>query len=450
METNVIVIDKDVETDEIVTLISPKDLVPPEIIFLSNIDQAVTFPVETLYFFQVEEDKKAPTNDIAEKVKKATCELLIPYYFMAGRLKFNGDLHKLELVCNNVGIPFVSASSKLMLSDLGDLSLPNPTFGYFIHRPNVYGKLDERPLLTIKVTRFKCGGFSVGFLTSHAILDGKAACEMFLNLVSICKGEGLKFPVICNNRTSIKARNPPTIKYPHNEYIMLPKISSLATAFTTSYESAPSPLIFANKYSHKLFKFNLQMITLLKDKSKIKCSTFEAIIAHIWKQRTKAVFDKSDDLSTVLFAVDIRSIISPPLPNGFVGNAVVTAFATSKVNDLLENPISFGVRLIKEAKERITEDYIRSVIDWLEIYKGIPATTNGNFYVSAWCKLPFGDLDFGYGRPIHMGPVLSGSDEFVLLLSEGNANQNRNVGINIWMGLEKEKMKKFITYVFDI
>ncbi|KAK9665900.1 hypothetical protein RND81_14G144500 [Saponaria officinalis] len=445
METTTIVLtENDVEKYEIIILVSPKKSIPPEVIFLSNIDQAVTFPIETLYFFQVNKDKRSSTSDIANKVKKATCELLLPYYFMAGRLSFNNNTHKLELVCNNAGIPFVSAKSKLMLSDLGDLSLPNPTFGYFIHRPKVYGSLDERPLLTIQVTRFKCGAFSVGFLTSHAILDGKAACEMFLNLVALCKGEGLKLPVICNNRTSIKARNPPKIKYPHNEYIILPKISSLATAFTTSYEAAPSPLIFANKYSHKLFKFNVEMISQLKKKSNTRCSTFEAIVAHIWKQRTRAVFDKSDDLSTVLFAVDIRSIITPNLPSGFVGNAVVTAFATSKILDLVKNPISYGVKLIKEAKQRISEDYVRSVIDWLEIYRGIPATNNGNFYVSAWWKLPFGELDFGYGRPVHVGPVLSGNDEFVLLLSEGNG------GINVWMGLEVEKMNKFITHVFDL
>ncbi|KAL9241260.1 hypothetical protein vseg_015391 [Gypsophila vaccaria] len=273
---------------------------------------------------------------------------------------------------------------------------------------------------------------------------------MFLNLVSLCKGEPLKFPVICNNRTSIKARTPPQIKYPHSEYISLPKISSLATAFTTSFEAAPSPLIFQNLYSHKLFNFDVRTINSLKRMSgATMCSTFEAIVAHIWKQRTKAVFSSSADqelTSTVLFAVDIRSVITPKLPSGFVGNAVVTAFATARVRDLVGSPISYGVKLVKEAKERVTEDYVRSVIDWLEIYRGVPATNNGNFYVSAWWKLPFGDLDFGYGRPVHVGPVLAGNDEFVLLLSEGSRGGG---GVNVWMGLEVEKMNKFVNYVFD-
>ena len=60
--------------------------------------------------------------------------------------------------------------------------------------------------------------------------------------------------------------------------------------------------------------------------------------------------------------------------------------------------------MVKEAVDRVTDDYVKSAIDWLEVSKGIPATCNGNFYISAWRKLPFGELDFGFGKPIHGGP----------------------------------------------
>lgn len=161
-----------------------------------------------------------------------------------------------------------------------------------------------------------------------------------------------------------------------------------------------------------------------------RCSSFEAIVAHVWRARSKAVFADLDDFSAVLFAVDIRSKISPPLPNGFAGNAVVTAFANAKVIDLVEKPFSFCVEKIKEARERIKDEYVRSVIDWLEVYRGIPATCNGNFYVSAWWKLRFNGLDFGYGKPTHGGPVVSGNDEFVLLLSDGKCGENGGGGID--------------------
>ncbi|KAK6122615.1 hypothetical protein DH2020_043639 [Rehmannia glutinosa] len=436
---------------------------PIETIFLSNIDQAVTFPVETVFFYEVPPNRPyASTADIAGNVKKAVEEvLLIPYYFMAGRLNFNDETKRLELVCNNAGALFVSAKSRFSLKDLGSLSHPNPTFHRFVHRPGLYKSLAETAVFTIQascshflvnVTMFECGGFAIGFMTNHAILDGKSASEMFHNLASICRGQGLKTKHINNDRTCIKARTPPQIHFPHNEYLKLSKTTSLASSFTSQNRTSPSPLIFSDKYTHNLFTFTSQMLTLLKSKAIIKCSTFEAILAHIWRARTKANFyDYDDRESTVLFAVDVRDKMSPPLTRSFVGNAVITAFASAKARDLIEKPLSFGVEMVRKGRERVTSDYIKSVIDWLEVYKGVPKTCDGAFYVSAWWKLAFGEVDFGFGRPKHAGPIVSGNDEFVLFLSDGIDCEGKGFGgINVWMGLEKEKMERFLACVFEI
>ncbi|GMY27709.1 omega-hydroxypalmitate O-feruloyl transferase-like [Fagus crenata] len=432
MDITIPITNQDVVKEESLKLVSPKNqLDPPETIFLSNIDLAVTFPVETLFFFEVPAYMSYSTLDISQRVKQAVAEvLLVPYYFMAGRLNFNNETERLELLCNNAGGLFVRATSRLRLKDIGKLSLPNSTFHHL-------------------VTRFACGGFSIGFVINHGILDGRSASEMFQNLASICRGEGLRSQVVNNDRTCFRARNPPQIKYPHKEYVKLKDTSSLATCFTAPSQFFPSPLIFSKQYIHKVFSFTPKMITTLKGKAMNKCSTFEAIVAHLWRVRTKAIFTNPDELSTVLFAVDVRSKISLPLPNGFVGNAVITAFATSKVADLVEKPFCFCVEKVMEAKKRVTEEYVKSVIDWLEVYRGIPATCNGNFYVSAWWKLPFGELDFGFGKPVHGGPVVSGNDEFVLLLSDGKSEGNGG-GINVLLGLEQDKMKKFMFHIFEI
>ncbi|KAL6971302.1 omega-hydroxypalmitate O-feruloyl transferase [Sarracenia purpurea var. burkii] len=296
-------------------------------------------------------------------------------------------------------------------------------------------------------------------MTNHGILDGKSASEMFHNLASICRGdETLKTLIVPNDRTPFRARNPPQIKFPHQEYLSPANPSSLPTSFTPQNQTSPSPLIFSTNYDHKLFSFTPSMIISLKQKAAAAaamdaggtgCSSFEAIVAHLWRARSMAVFENPDAFSTVFFAVDIRSKMSPPLPVGFAGNAVVTAFATAKVEDLAEKPLSFCVDKVKEGRERVTDEYVRSAMDWLEVHRGIPATCNGNFYVSAWWKLPFGALDLGFGKLVHGGPIASGNDEFVLLLSNGSGVENDG-GINVWLGLEREKMKRFMIHVFDI
>lgn len=70
---------------------------------------------------------------------------------------------------------------------------------------------------------------------------------------------------------------------------------------------------------------------------------------------------------------------------------MITAYATSKVADLVEKPFCLCVEKVMEAIERVTEENVRSEIDWLVVYRGIAATCKGNFYVSAWSKLPFGE-----------------------------------------------------------
>ncbi|PIA61524.1 hypothetical protein AQUCO_00300804v1 [Aquilegia coerulea] len=446
METKAILTEADIDKEEPVTLVSPKNPTPHETVFLSNIDQTLAFPVGTVFFFKVPHSMKfTSTLDIAERVKKSVSEvLLIPYYFMAGRLNFNCEASRLELVCNNAGVLFVTATSELALKDLGDLRLPNPSFHHLIHRVGRSKDFINTPIFTIQVTRFKCGGFSIGFVVNHSLLDGRAAAEMFDNLATICRGEGMKIYSINNDRTSTKARVPPQIKFPHKEYIKPSEISSPCSSFVPP--SSPLPVL--QSHTCKLFSFTPEMLNTLKDKALIKCSTFDAIVAHLWRTRTQAVFNDPNEDSSVMFAVDIRSRMSPPLPHGFSGNAVVTASATAKVAELSEKPFSYCVEKIQESNKRITDEYVRSVIDWLEVYKGVPCTSlSGNFYVSAWWKLPFYELDFGFGNPIYGGPVMGGYDDFVLLLSDGNSNSG---GINAWICLEHEKMERFIVHVFDV
>ncbi|XP_008786402.1 omega-hydroxypalmitate O-feruloyl transferase-like [Phoenix dactylifera] len=452
MEFSVSITDNDVRRGGIVSLVSPRNPTPIKTVYLSNIDQTVAFPVQTVFFYEVPPGGGTPRFDATDRVRRSVSEvLLIPYYFMAGRLNFNLQTKRLELVCNNAGVLFAGATSSLSLNELGNLSLPNPSFRHLVLQTEGFESLPETPIFTIQVTRFKCGGFSIGFVTNHSILDGRSAAEMFENLASICRGEGMKTHLLNIDRSCIRARDPPQIKFQHTEYTKLAEATSLASSFTSPIQPSTSTPLPSLQLDHdfRMLSFSPDMIRCLKEKAATKCSSFEAIVAHIWRARTKAVFDDPDGISSVLFAADIRSRVSPPLPHGFGGNAVITASASAKVAVLGEKPFSFCVGMVKEAIERVTDEYVRSVIDWLEVYRGVPSTVNGNFFLSAWWKLPFHELDFGYGKPLYGGPVVGGMGEFVLLLSSGN-DMGRRGGVNVWIALEKDKMERFLCHVFEM
>uniref|UniRef100_A0A1D1Y4U8 Omega-hydroxypalmitate O-feruloyl transferase n=1 Tax=Anthurium amnicola TaxID=1678845 RepID=A0A1D1Y4U8_9ARAE len=454
--TSLQITDQDVEKGEVEVLVSFRNPTPVETVYLSNIDQTVAFPVETIFFFGA--SPGGQTQGVAERVKKSVSEVLLgTYYFMAGRLNLNPESRRLELVCNNAGVPFAAATSRLRIEDLGDVTLPNPSFQRLILRTgDEFGGLSETPVFTVQVTRFACGGFSTGFVTNHSILDGRAAADMFGNLASVCRGEGMKKVDLYNDRTCLRARVPPRIQYEHTEYTKLiidTKPSFSCSSFTSPDQPSHSPslLQLSSSHSYRVFPFTVDKIRALKEKATATCSTFEALVAHVWRARTKAVFDDPARVSTVLFAVDVRSRLTTPLPEGFVGNAVVTASASATVAEMEAKPFPFCVEMVKRAIGRVTEEYVRSVIDWLEVHRGIPSTVGGNFFVSAWWKLPFHELDLGYGRPLYGGPVVSGMDEFVLLLSDGTGCMKKEGGgVNVWVVLEHDKMERFVGYVLDI
>ncbi|KAJ7545202.1 hypothetical protein O6H91_09G110400 [Diphasiastrum complanatum] len=225
----------------------------------------------------------------------------------------------------------------------------------------------------------------------------------------------------------------------------MPANSSFTTtdAVTAQFTGTSAP----SKHVFQIFPFTAKELESLKqqalsDPSISKCSTFEVIVAHIWQARSKSVEKASDQSSKLFFAVDFRSKIDPPLPSNYAGNAIVAPLVELQHGDLILNSLSFCVRKIQQAMESVTNDYVRSSIDWWEIYRGVPAIMDG-IIAAAWWKIPFEMLDFGWGKPIYAGPVVNDRTEFILLLSNGK----HDGGMNVYLALLPEEMAKFETNI---
>ncbi|KAJ4837131.1 hypothetical protein Tsubulata_030660 [Turnera subulata] len=406
--------------------------------FLSNIDQVLNFNVETVHFFAANKDYTFQA--VAEKIKNALEELLVPYDFMAGRLKLNPETHRFEIDCNGAGAGFVVASSECTLEEIGDLVFPNPAFGQLVAKSiHNLGK-DDTLLCILQVTSFKCGGFAMGFSTNHATLDGLSFKTFLDNLAALAADKPLA-ATPCSDRHLLAARAPPQVTFSHPELVKLNTHLGQAEANAPVFDATQENLDF------QIFRLTSTDISKLKEKAKAKpearVSGFNVVTAHVWRCKALSFGDEGKDIknnldrvSTILYAVNIRPRLVPPLPESYVGNAVLTAYASAKCRDLKEEPISRLVEMVAEGSKRMTDEYARSVIDWGEINKGFP---HGEFLVSSWWKLGFDEVDYPWGCPKYSCPVVYRRKDIILLFPDMD---DKN-GVNVLVALPTKEMAKF-------
>ncbi|XVE90689.1 hypothetical protein DITRI_Ditri20bG0097000 [Diplodiscus trichospermus] len=417
-----------------VSLVFPPQQTERKSMFLSNIDKVLNFPVETVHFFPSHKD--FPPRLVAEKLKTALAKLLVPYDFLAGRLRTNPETGRLEIDCNSAGIGFAEATSEYTLDSIGDLVYPNPAFGQLIYKTMDNLEQDDQPLCIVQVTSFKCGGFAVGIVTNHMTFDG-LSFKIFLDNLGALAADKPLAVTPCNDRQLLAARSPPCVPFPHLE------LAKFHDSIPPVFDATSEALDF------KVFRLTSDKIANLKEKAKASSGTsnaritgFNVVTALVWRCKALSVGEQTiegsnlDRVSTLLYAVNIRPRLVPPLPRSYAGNAVLTAYARAKCKEIEEMPFSRLVEMVSEGAKRMTDEYARSAIDWGEIYQGFP---DGEFLVSSWWNLGFDEVDYPWGRPKYSCPVVFHRKDIILLFPDiDEAN-----GVNILVSLPSKEMSKF-------
>ncbi|KAK4424636.1 Anthranilate N-benzoyltransferase protein 1 [Sesamum alatum] len=415
------------------TLVSPPKQAENKSFFLSNVDQILNFDVPTVHFFKANPD--FPLETVAKRLKMALERVLVPYDFMAGRLKLNQQSGRLEIDCNSAGVGFVVASSECSLDELGDFVYPNLGFRQLaVQTLDNLGPDVEQPLCVIQVTSFKCGGFSMGSSLNHVLLDGASAEIFSENLATQAFDDKPLVIIPCNDRHLLAARLPPHVEFPHPEFFK----PNLPTIF--------GPSVFDCKreeLDYTTFNLTSTAINYLKNKAKesissttTKITSFNVVAALMWRCKAlsnDAEYNK-DRVSTLLNFVDLRSRLNPPLPNSYCGNAVLLAYSSATCEDVEKWPFSKLVEMVAEGPNRVTDEYAKSVIDWLEINKGLPC---GEYVVSSWLRMRFDRVAYPWGKPFHSGPVVSHRKDICWIFPGVD-------GVNTLVSLPAKEMERFV------
>ncbi|KAL6286106.1 hypothetical protein ACE6H2_010496 [Prunus campanulata] len=161
-----------------------------------------------------------------------------------------------------------------------------------------------------------------------------------------------------------------------------------------------------------------------------------------------------DDQDTRLFiGIDGRSRLQPPLPPGFFGNAVFRAPQIAATGDLISKPTWYATSCIHDALVRMDDDYLRSFLDYLELHLSSlselvkpPLVGSVNLWINSWVRLPIHDADFGWGRPIFMGPGAIQFDRLSFILPSATNDGS----LSLVISLNSKHMKSFSKLLYDI
>ncbi|XP_065864822.1 acyl transferase 4 [Euphorbia lathyris] len=360
-------------------LVKPYEQTPSETLDLSVIDRlpVLRCNTRTLHVF-----RHGP--EAAEVIREALSKALVPYYPLAGRLEESNN-GQLQICCGGEGVWFVEASANCTLDSVNYFdnveSIP-----YLQLLPD-YVPQDEHnePLVQMQVTQFECGGFVIGLLFSHTICDGLGAAQFLTAVGELARNRNITQLTI----SPVWSRN-------------------FSPNFTTTPPPIPPPPMPNYKLQHATIDISTDHITQIKQQfnksTSQNCSTFEVIAATFWKHRTISINLTHDTEIKLVFFANCRRVLDTPLPKGFYGNCFFPVTITVSSERLTRASDIEVIKLIREAKGKVGEEFN----EYLKVGESEPfgpAVGYTSLFMSEWGRLGFNEVDYGWGKPVHVIPI---------------------------------------------
>ncbi|XP_010500344.1 PREDICTED: shikimate O-hydroxycinnamoyltransferase-like [Camelina sativa] len=423
------------------TIVRPAAETPVTNLWNSHVDLIIAkYHTPSVYFYR----PTGASNFFDPQVlKDALSKALVPFYPMAGRLKKDDD-GRIEIDCNDAGVLFVVADTLSVIDDLGDFA-PSLTLRQLIPDVDYSVGVHTLPLLVVQVTFFKCGGASLGVGMQHHVADGFSGLHFINAWSDMARGLDLTIPPFID-RTLLRARDPPQPAFDHVEYQPSPSIRIPS--------SKPGP----DDNTVSIFKISRDLLLALKGKSKqdgntVSYSSYEVLAGHVWRSVCKARGLPDDQETKLYVAIDGRSRLCPQLPPGYFGNVIFSATPLTLAGDLLSKPTWYAAGKIHDVIVRMDDNYLRSALDYLEMQPDLSALVRcastykcPNLGITSWVRLPMYDADFGWGRPIFVGPGAIAYEGLSFLLP----SPTNDGSLSLAIALQSEHMKLFEKFLYDI
>ncbi|KAF8407567.1 hypothetical protein HHK36_006701 [Tetracentron sinense] len=427
---------------------------------LSGLDRISPAILYTVFFYKAP-STSSEEDDHIDRAKRAMEKVLVPWFPAAGRFRINEGTGKLEIDCNDEGVTMITAVTDSKLEEFVRLHEYKACYENLVPQLPESADISENPLLVVQITRFACGGLSVGFGSSHALFDGTGAFNFLASWAHLSSGKD-EFELLVPNH-SRDALLHHAFFSPDSNPIASSIYEQEHIAAIQDLYGIPMQAVASDDrcWETALAKFGqfdpqgkLELVTFCLKKEVVeawkglaiergklsKCSTFDVLCALVWKARVKAlVLDPGTNIC-LQFPVDSRNRLQPPLGKNFTGNAFVLASVSCMVKDLLEEPLHHTIGKIQVAKDAITDEYVKLYAKALETSDKFFPSMRELTIITDWLKFPFQALNFGWGKVSSAALLATPVPETAYLMP----NLEEPGGFLVRMGIEGQQKLRFI------
>ncbi|KAJ4801885.1 HXXXD-type acyl-transferase family protein [Rhynchospora pubera] len=406
------------------SFVVPSDETPKGRLWLSNLDQVAPrgFGGHVSFY-----NKSEATSFFSIEVLKASlAKALVLYYPLAGRYIVGSD-GRVELDCNAEGCFFVRAQIERTFDSI-NFQPSQELEELFIPSSQMAGS--PFLLLMIQVTYLKCGGVVLGFASNHVFADGQSMFHFIRTWASITRGDLSSIVPPSFDQTQLRARSPPIVKFDHSVYKANASMSTPTDSTTTKL---------------RLSKEQVSSLNSRCNRGKvIEISTFCSVASLVWKCYCYAQNLAPDTTACLIFPVDIRSRLQPQLPKTHFSNAIVRKSVQSKVSKITSSPLQVVAESVQTAVKSVSDEYIRSYIDNLEIIRNEfvyrKESPESQLRVISICGMPLYDADFGWGPPQLVSRWKVTGNRVVFISNE----PGENGGIELVVTIDSATMHRFL------
>lgn len=371
-----------------------------------------------------------PNQDFANGLSMA----LDAYPHMAGRIARDPAQHnRLSFILNNAGVRLVEAEVPKRMDD--NTLLDDIAFHKNLYPP---ATRDTQEMLQVQLSRYACGGLVIGITFCHPVADGQSMGQFLQAVASATRGAGTGPTPFLDRNSLFVPNDPPRVKFDHLE------------VHSSGRSSLP---MSSSGVENLVIQFSGEFIAQLKERVSFRATTFEVLLAHLWRRAVQVRGLPDDETTRVRVAVNGRSRMRPVVPPEYFGNLVLWALAKASAGDLLREGLSGAVGHIRKAVKRMDDEYYRSAIDFGAVLEkeGREEETlladeedwGHHLYpdleVDSWLGFRFNEADFGRGPPCAVVPPNLPIEGVMAFISSAKGKG----GVDAFLTVRKEHVEDF-------